>query len=432
MSLDNRLSAFNLTTRMIRFLVPCLMLLPGVGTAREPASLRQDAYVWQRAWTDSVTNAVVSLGGHFGELIALQAEVSFKEGSPRCARVDLDYDSLRATGKPVGLALRIGTYAGPFNAGDPCTDWLATLAQSLVADAVAHRLDPAELQLDFDCAESRLGGYATWLTAIQEAVHPLPVSITALPSWLKQPLFRELAAAADGYVLQVHSFERPRSRKAELTLCDPQEARRAVTAAAALGRPFRVALPTYGYRAAFDSEDRFLGISAEGPARFWPGAAQCVEVRADPEELSELVREWSETGPGELLGVVWYRLPVADDMLNWAWPTLECVMTGKAPVARVCAQIRRAESGLVEIDLANEGKADSTIPWTVTVCWQGSRKLAADGLHGYDWVEPAADALHFQPGRPGERLRAGERRTIGWIRFAGTPEVKAELHATPE
>ena len=408
------------------------MLLPGVGLARELPALRQDAYVWQRDWTDAVTNAVVSLGGHFGELIALQAEVSWEQGSPRCARVDLDYDALRATGKPVGLALRIGTYAGPFSAGDPRTDWLASLAQSLVSDAVAHQLEPAELQLDFDCAESRLAGYAIWLAAIQKAVHPLPVRITALPSWLKQPAFRELAAAADGYVLQVHSFERPRGRKAKLTLCDPQGARRAVAAAAAVGRPFRVALPTYGYLAGFDAEEHFLGVSAEGPARQWPDTVQGVEVRADPEELSGLVREWREAGPGELLGLVWYRLPVADDALNWAWPTLECVMTGQAPAARVRAQVQRVEPGLVEINLANEGNADSTTPWCVTVCWEGSRKLAADGLRGYDWVEPAAATLRFLPGRAGERLRAGDKRAIGWIRFSGTPEVKAELHANPE
>jgi hypothetical protein len=433
LSLDKRLEALNLQTHMVRVLVSSLVLATGAGSAPEPLPLPQDVYVWQRAWTDSVTTAVATRGGGFGELIVLQAEVSWEHGSPQCARVDLDYAALRATGKPVGLALRLGTFAGPFAAGDTRADYLATLAKALVAEAVANQLQPAELQLDFDCAESKLAGYRIWLTAIQEAVRPLPVSITALPSWLHQPAFRDLVNAADGYVLQVHSFEKPRSLlAAPLTLCDPQAARRAVTAAAAISRPFRVALPTYGYLAAFDSEGQFLGISAEGPARPWPDTVRMVEVRADPRELGELVREWSDLRPRELLGVIWYRLPVAGDALNWAWPTLEGVMVGAEPAAKARVDLRRVKPGLVEIDLANDGTADSTTRWRVIVCWEGKRKIAADGLQGYEWVEPEAGALHFQPGRAGGRLRAGQRMTIGWIRFDETPEVKAELHAIPD
>jgi hypothetical protein len=38
--------------------------------------------------------------------------------------------------------------------------------------------------------------------------------------------------------------------------------------------PFRVALPTYGYVLAFDRNDKFIRLSAEGPAKEWPDGAQ--------------------------------------------------------------------------------------------------------------------------------------------------------------
>jgi len=417
---------------MIRVLFAILPLAAGAGSVSQSAPLRQDAYVWQRAWTDSVTNAVATLAPHFGELIALQAQVSWDQATPTLTKVGLDYSALRATGRPVGLALRVGPFSGPFPTGDPRIEYLVTLSQSLVAEAVANQLQPTEFQLDVDCPDSRLGGYRVWLEAIQKALHPLPVTITALPSWLNQAAFTELVSVADGYVLQVHSFERPRSRETALTLCDPQAARRAVARAAAIGRPFRVALPTYGYLAAFDLEGRFLGLSAEGPARNWPDTAHVVELRADERELSRLMREWGDLRPPELLGVIWYRLPVAGDELNWAWPTLESVMAGDEPEARVCVHVRRVKPGLVEIDLANEGTADSSDRLSATVRWNDSRKIAADGIHGYQMVESMSGVLRFQPLHAGGSLRTGERITIGWIRFDRDPEVKAELHALPD
>jgi hypothetical protein len=65
--------------------------------------------------------------------------------------------------------------------------------------------------IDFDCAESKLDGYRVWVEAIQRRVAPLPVTITALPSWLNSRAFQRLAAVATNYVLQVHSVERPKS-----------------------------------------------------------------------------------------------------------------------------------------------------------------------------------------------------------------------------
>src|SRR5260370_34547670 len=112
--------------------------------------------------------------------------------------------------------------------------------------------------------------------------------ITTLAGWLNQPGFRALIAASDGYVLQVHSVEEPGSYDAPFTLCDPKTALAAVEKASSFGIPFRVALPTYGYLVAFAANGRFVGLSAEGPAKSWPADAKLREERSDPVAMGTL------------------------------------------------------------------------------------------------------------------------------------------------
>src|ERR1035441_535311 len=221
--------------------------------------LTHEAYVWQRAWTAPVRDAIVQHASQFSGLTVLSAEVSWKGKQPQLIRVPLDYSVLTNAPCPVGLAFRIGPCPALIATNETTPAFLAEVAASLIAEARSHRLAPRELQIDFDCAESKLDGYRAWVEAFRRKVAPLPVSITALPSWLDQPAFNRLAAAAEGYVLQVHSLQRPRALDAPFPLCDPASARRAVERAAQVGIPFRVALPTYGYLTAFDAGGRFVG-----------------------------------------------------------------------------------------------------------------------------------------------------------------------------
>src|SRR6185295_525007 len=238
-------------------LLPALLIAAAVAmTARwlvfRPAPhvsgpVRHEVYVWQRAWTQPVREAVSQHATNFTGIVPLKAEISWKDKKPQLTRVALDYPTLAKAGCPVGLALRIGAYAGPFTTNDSITTFIADLSASLVAEARSNHVALSELQIDFDCAESKLDGYRVWVEAIQHRVAPLPVTTTALPSWLDSRAFKRLVAVATNYVLQVHSVERPKSFDAPFTLCDPSKARGAVEAAGRIGVPFRVALPTYGY-----------------------------------------------------------------------------------------------------------------------------------------------------------------------------------------
>jgi hypothetical protein len=398
-----------------------------LSSAGAASPLPQEAYVWQRSWNQPVREAVAQHASNFTSVVVLAAEVTWKGREPQVTHVALDYPTLASANCPVGLALRIGPFPGPFGASDSITEFVANLAASLIQQAQTNHVSPRELQIDFDCAESKLDGYRVWVQAIRKQVAPIPVVITALPSWLTQPACKSLVQTADGFVLQVHSVARPASFDAPFTLCDPAAARRAVERAAGLGAPFRVALPTYGYTMAFDRSGRFVGLSAEGPRKSWPEGVRLKEVFADPVEQAELVRQWNANHPSAMKGIIWYRFPVADDIFNWRWETLRAIMSSRIPRESVRADSRRVEPGLVEINLVNDGELDISSRLAIEVRWQNARMLAGDGLRGFEMAAGKPTTVQFRNQSQPGRLRAGERQVIGWLRFSEEREVQVEI-----
>jgi hypothetical protein len=427
----------SLPAKIARASVVMLLALcaTGIKLSAAPASLppqavgplTHEAYVWQRAWTEPVRDAITQHASRFAGLTVLSAEVSWKGKQPQVIRVPLDYSLLTNVPCPVGLAFHIGPCPTSVASNDATTAFLTDVAASLIAEARSRRLAPRELQIDFDCAESKLDGYLAWVEAFRRKVAPVPVSITALPSWLDQPAFKRLAAAADGYVLQVHSLQRPRAFDAPFTLCDPAAARRAVERASQIGIPFRVALPTYGYLTAFDAGGRFVGLSAEGPSKTWPAGVQLREVRANPLELAQLVQLWATNRPAGMRGVIWYRLPVTGDTLNWRWPTLGAIVAERSPRESMRVESRRVESGLVRISLINDGELDISSRLTVRVRWSDARLVAGDGLRDFELVDGGPSTAKFQPRTPLGHLPAGEAQDIGWLRLSEDREVQIEL-----
>lgn len=409
---------------------------------RAAGPLAQEAYLWQRSWDDAVRAGLRRTERRFAGVVVLAAEMDWEHGRPRVARVIPDYAVLRENPAPVGLALRVGPYAGPFSettmegADVPAARGVADLAAELLREAAEAGLTVKELQIDFDCADSKLDGYCLWINAIRRRIGSTSLVITALPSWLDRPAFKNLAEAADGFVLQVHSLERPTRFDAPLTLCDPAAARRAVEKAARLGRPFRVALATYGYFVAFNRDGQFLGLQAEGPALHWPPDVRLRVLRADPTATAELVRAWTADRPACLQGLLWYRLPIDTDALNWRWPTLAAVMDGRTPRGELRAAARRTEPGLFEIDITNNGAADEPLPAMVRVRWTQASFVAADALAGFELDEKRAEPSHqiqfrFRPEMDLEFLAPEQRRTLGWLRLNADTEVSVDVAPLP-
>jgi Protein of unknown function (DUF3142) len=396
---------------------------------RTAGPMPHEAYVWQRRWEGPVARAIEQASERTSSFTVLLAEVSWRGGNAHVARVRPRYEVLKKSGRPIGLALRIGPYRGPFRVHGKITQLLTDLAVKMVAEARAAGLEPAELQLDFDCAESKLDGYRTWVTAIRKAVKSVPVTITALPCWLKHRAFERLARASDGYVLQVHSLDPPAGPDQPMTLCDPEKARRWVERAARVGVPFRVALPTYGYIAVFGKNGRFIGLCAEGSGRAWNAGTTLKVVRTDPIAMAGLIQHWSKTRPAALKGIIWYRLPVEGDQLNWKWRTLAAVMAGRTPLHNVKVKVERPQRGLAEIVLVNSGEADASPRLSVGLNWGNQRLIAADGLRGFALVnagQRGAD-LRYQGPRQFSMLGPGESWKIGWLRLAEDAEVKTHV-----
>ncbi len=345
-------------------------------------ALPHQAYIWQHNWDDAVTRAVTNTAPTLDRFVFLNAEVS----GERTVTITPDYAALRATGKSIGLALRA-------NASATIT---VTLATNILAAARAHGLTPAELQIDFDSPESKLDTYRKWLAPLRDAIAPTPFTITVLPCWLRHETeFRRLVAATDGFVLQVHSID-ANTR----TLCDTDAARRAIAQASRFGKPFRVALPTYGHP---------------------------IGLHADPIALAALVRDLTTAPPTNLTGFIWYRLPTDNDKLNWRWPTLAAVIAGRTPQPSLAAETRQTQPSLVEIDLLNRGDADAFTKTTVVVRWRArdAALLACDALAGFDTNVSVneTNATRFL-GNP--RLAPGQRRNIGWLRFRDNKEIVCE------
>lgn len=358
----------------------------------------------------------------------LTAEIAFRHGETKIARTTPDFSALKKTGRPIGLAIRIAPHAGPFREDDEFSRAIVGLARERLAEARRGGLEPVELQVDFDCAEAKLDGYRLWLRALRAAVRPLPVCPTVLPSWLAHAEFAALARESGRFVLQVHSVEPPRERARLGPLCDPARARSWVERAARVGVPFRVALPTYTYLLAFDRAGKVRGISAEGPSAQWPADSQVVRWESAPDDLAALVAEWARDRPANLTGVIWYRLPVAGDALNWRWPTLAAVMEGRAPASRL--RLESSDAQPSELIASNDGERDEALPELVEARWDGARLVASDALENYE-LEPSsrANSLVFRrlPGAALSRLPPGARRPIGWIRCE--PQTSIQLVA---
>jgi hypothetical protein len=296
----------------------------------------QAVYVWQRSWSSAVRGAVRDRGPQFGEVVVLVAEVTWKNGAGKAAPVKVDGDTLRQIQRPVGIALRVNPFDGPkntdlFKPAGAQTKFLCELAAESIERMKRESITPAELQIDFDCPESKLAGYKNWIIALKQRIAPMPLCVTTLPSLLNAPDFPALVQQCDSYVLQVHSMKRPAAPDQIEPLCDVSLARQWVATASQIGVPFRVALPTYAYVAEFDAKGKCVRLTAEGANSHPPPGGCSREIRSDAGAIAALVREWNENRPPALQSLIWYRMPNDDDEFNWRWNTLALVMQGRAP-----------------------------------------------------------------------------------------------------
>ena len=424
-------------------LLPVFFLMAALLQA---APWTQEAYVWQRSPEPVLELAAVegrkapegAARGSVAEVALdgvalLAAEVSWRGGRAEAVYSEIKYKAAAlCIQKRITLVLRAGPFSGDFAPGAPACASLRVVLREVLARARAGGLEPAELQLDFDCAQARLAGYAGWLRTLKADCDGLPLTFTALPSWLGCAGLEELVTAADGFVLQVHALEKPSQIRSIPPLCDPERALVWVKRAGRLGRPFRVALPTYGYLLAFSPAGKFIGFSSGQRRPGWPADCLLRELRADEAQMALLAASLRSEHPAACTGLLWFRLPAEGDQLNWRWPAFAEVLLGGAPLAAPRAECIQKSDTLWELVFSNAGTASCIAPERLVVAWPATlRALACDAQGGASVrLEPGVGSAVFSLPTRGSlplRVEPGRSVVLGWLRLEGAGKPFVEV-----
>jgi len=365
---------------------------------QDAVPLDQQLYVWQRQWTPAHELALNDSRNDFSTLRVLALQAFPNAGWSR-ARVDSAL--LRRDARPLIAVIRLD---GQLKALDP----QAVTAQILqvLADWQGQGITLAGIEIDHDAGNARLPAYIGFLAHLRTALPAnLPLSITALPAWLDSPQLPALLATVDSSVLQVHAVSDPRRG-----LFDSEQAQRWAKAwGRVTDKPFYLALPAYGV-ALLPDVDGAPVVESEVPLE---RGGQRRELLADPQQLGRLANELREDRPAHLAGLIWFRLPLANDRRAWSLSTLRAVARGDALSSQL-GVVFTEQNGLQDIALRNVGNLDSAWPARITVKARGCE--GADALAGYA-LQQTADLLTFTRLRDG-RLPAGGQRAIGWARCA--------------
>ncbi|MCU0090962.1 DUF3142 domain-containing protein [Pseudomonas koreensis] len=374
------------------------MLLLCACERQDTVPLDQQLYVWQRQWTPAHELALNDSRNDFSTLRVLALQAFPNAGWSR-ARVDSAL--LKRDARPLIAVIRLD---GQLKALDP----QAVTAQILqvLDDWQGQGLTLAGVEIDHDAGSARLSAYTEFLAHLRGALPAnLPLSITALPAWLDSPQLPALLATVDSSVLQVHAVSDPRRG-----LFDPEQAQRWAKAwGRVTDKPFYLALPAYGVALLADADGAPV-VESEVPLE---RGGQRRELLADPQQLGRLANELREDRPAHLAGLIWFRLPLANDRRAWSLSTLRAVARGDALSSQLGLTFTE-QNGLQDIALRNVGNLDSAWPARITLKARGCE--GADALAGYA-LQQTADLLTFTRLRDG-RLPAGGQRAIGWARCA--------------
>jgi len=393
-------------TRSIALL---LALVLTAGCERHDAPpLDQQLYVWQRQWTPAHDAALRDSRAEFSTLRVLALQAFPNAG---WSRARIDPVLLRHDGRPVIAVVRLD---GQLKALDQ--QEVTAQIRQVISDWQGQGLNLAGVEIDHDAGNARLPSYREFLAHLREALPTsLPLSITALPSWLDSRELPALLSTVDSSVLQVHAVSDPRRG-----LFDADQARQWAKAwSRVTTKPFYLALPAYGV-ALLPSADGApiveseVTLEREGLRR---------ELLADPQSLRTLGTELRDDPPEHLAGLIWFRLPLANDRRAWSLTTLRAVARADVLDSQLTLQLS-ADNGLYDIGISNQGNLDSAWPERLTLAVSGCE--GADALAGYA-LQQRPDLLTFTRLRDG-RIPAGGQRAIGWARCAHIDQGGSNVH----
>lgn len=321
------------------------------------------------------------------------------------------WEILKEIEKPVIAVVRIEGQLRHFDRAV-----LLERVDSIVTEWHNRGVTLAGIEIDFDCATSRLNDYAAFLKALRAALPREQLSITALPTWLGSPNLENVLAEVDETVLQLHAVQNPTAG-----LFDPELAKIWMAKfAQKTKRPWYIALPTYGSRVQWDNLGRVAAIESEQSALM--ETKQSVNLFADPVDVQSFLKDLGHRQYRGLAGVAWFRLPTSDDRRAWSARTWRNVVQLKPLEQRFEVRvIPTDDSFLKDIFLENTGAVDAPAPSVVRLHGACS---SGDGAGAYTFERYPENAI-LRRGAA-KLFRSGEKYRIGWVRCA-TKGLTVEL-----
>jgi hypothetical protein len=314
------------------------------------------------------------------------------------------------------------------------------------------------LQVDCDVPTKRIGAYAEVLrqlrAALPEGTH---LSVTMLLDWTYSRDLRVLMEAVDAVVPQFYNSYLPIDLSGRTPLVGAQDMERLVPKLEAIGRPYRIGLPTYEQASLYDSKDKLIraaialspeqALSAGGKAeRVLRGEENVLTVRFDraTKVSSQHIEAGhalvfactSTTGLGKHLarlrdlrlrqcaGIVLFRLPGREATHSLAISQVAAAATGRIRPATVTARLQplgNQHHALIVTNQGDEDFMDFTTPARVVIQAPGA-EIQATRLPDYGFAiarevqnpNGTNDGLDLYIGL----LRAGETLTIEDLRIS--------------
>lgn len=377
-------------------LITALSVVCLIQTTHINCELPQDVYIWQKKWISTLKPAIEQTTPYIAGWRFLAGEY---EPDGQIIYPSVQFELLKQTKLPLTAVYRFDRLR-PLPSADEIL--------SLILQSPAYQTNHIhQIELDLDWPTSKLKLYIQLLKSLKiKLPQNIQLNITMIPDWMRSPAFSELTAQIPNPILQVHSIDNPKSG-----LFTPQNALAYIEKMNRLTHHnFYVALPTYGLKIQTTSTGNIYAI--EGENGFKSGKFG-KELYSDPQQVRALIETLQENTPSHLKGIVWFRLPVANDKRNWSLDTW-IAMIAQHPLK---GQIITQETpdlntpGAIKLVLINQGNITLPLPKTIPL-----RCSIGDGFFPYQLTSNAQGQYSLSLIQQSAPLNTHQQRIIGWMR----------------
>lgn len=338
-------------------------------------------YLWRQSYDEKTLSALKAAEENFEAVNFLLAKISFgKNKTPRLEFLPINPEYLKGLKIEKIACVRIEGLAGSEKDYEAAASAVARLAGECAIRAL-RGIGVSEIQIDFDCPESKLASYALWLEKIRAALpEGMRLSITAVPSQMDAKGFEKAIAQCCCFTLQIHNLAQFGSG---YKIFDFDSSLAAARRADRFGKAFMVALPTYSHFVKFGEGGEAAKVFSENFSACGEeqGCGEIKKISADFFEVARLASEIKKAGLKNFRGEIFFRLPCGLEISNWSIETLLSVAKAEELKGSLAVSIEKFEGGLCEVFVENTGNVDICAPLEIE-CALGDFRYC-EGLNGF-------------------------------------------------